>query len=311
MLTPDQWVLDEGEGLVPLAKWQKTVDVMARVFNAPAGFIVQYAPEGYQVVISSDQESNPYDAGVVIPLDTNIFCKKVVEQQKTLYVQDAPTESRWNTNPEVSNDGFRSYLGLPVVWPTGEPFGTICVMDFNSTDYKTDYVDLVGELRDLIEADLEILSQYQVISNLAMTDELTGLYNRRGFYSVAQQCLALAKRSELSLGLLYMDMDGLKGINDHHGHTAGDDALRRLGEAIEAVVRENDIAARLSGDEFVMMVAAETVEQLDRVSARLADQMTAQGLSVSIGSVLINDETQPLEHWIEEADRRMYSDKKT
>lgn len=311
MLTPDQWVLEESDDLLPLAKWQKTVDVMARVFNAPAGFIVQYLSEGYQVVISSDQDSNPYEAGIVIPTDTNIFCKKVVEQQELLYVQDAPTERCWDTNPEVVNDGFRSYLGLPVSWPTGEPFGTICVMDFNSTDYQSDYVELVSELRDLIEADLEILSQYQLISSLAMTDELTGLYNRRGFYVVAQQCLLLSRRSNLSLGLFYLDMDGLKGINDGKGHAAGDCALKSLAEALKLVIRENDIAARLSGDEFVMLMAAKNDQQLERISQRLLQGVESQGLSVSIGSVLIDDVDQPLEYWVEEADRRMYTEKKS
>jgi diguanylate cyclase (GGDEF)-like protein len=311
MIDPEQWVLGKDEGLVPLAKWQKTVDVMARVFGAPAGFIVQYKPEGYQVVISSDQESNPYDAGVIIPPDTNIFCKKVVEQQEVLYVHDAPTERCWDTNPEVANDGFRSYLGLPVSWPTGEPFGTICVMDFKSTDYKQAYVDLVSELRDLIEADLEILSQYQVISNLAMTDELTGLYNRRGFNSVAKQCLALSKRSDLSLGLLYLDMNGLKGINDTQGHAAGDDALKRLAEVLEGIIREDDIAARLAGDEFVVLVVVRNVEQLDQTSLRLSERLDAHDLSVSVGAVFIDDSHKSLDYWLEEADRRMYSDKQS
>ena len=311
MIDPDQWVLGKDEGLVPLAKWQKTVDVMARVFGAPAGFIVQYKPEGYQVVISSDQESNPYDAGVIIPPDTNIFCKKVVEQQEALYVHDAPTERCWDTNPEVANDGFRSYLGLPVSWPTGEPFGTICVMDFKSTDYKQAYVDLVAELRDLIEADLEILSQYQVISNLAMTDELTGLYNRRGFNSVAKQCLALSKRSDHSLGLLYLDMNGLKGINDTQGHAAGDVALKRLAQVLEGVTREDDIAARLAGDEFVVLVVVRNVEQLDQTSLRLSERLDAHDLSVSVGAVFIDDSHKSLEYWLEEADRRMYSDKQS
>ncbi|WP_067865763.1 sensor domain-containing diguanylate cyclase [Neptuniibacter marinus] len=309
MLTPDQWVLDESEGSVPLAKWQKTIDVMARVFNAPAGFIVQYAPEGFQVVISSGQASNPYDAGVTVPQDTNLFCKKVVEQQELLYVPDASTDPYWNTNPEVSDDGFCSYLGLPVKWPTGEPFGTICVMDFNATNYQKDYVDLVSELRDLIEADLKILSQYQMISNLAMTDELTGLYNRRGFYSVAQQYIALAKRSKLSLGLLYMDMDGLKRVNDVYGHLAGDQALRRLGKALEETVRESDVAARLSGDEFVMLVAIRNLEQLTQIAERVVDRITKDDIRVSIGSVLMDDSAQTLEYWIGEADRRMYENK--
>lgn len=310
MISPDHWVLEEKEVLVPLDKWQKTVDVMARVFKAPAGFIVQRGPGGYQVVISSDQDSNPYDPGGVVPEETNIFCRKVVEERHRLYVKDAPKDPLWDTNPEVTEDGFRSYLGFPVLWPDGKPFGTICVMDFDNTDYGESYVDLLGELRDLIEADLEILHQYQVISNLAMTDELTGLYNRRGFLSVASQYLALAKRSGLSLGLLYLDMDGLKLINDRLGHSAGDSALQQLAASMRQVVRENDVPARLSGDEFVMLVAAKDQQQLDTIAHRIAELLGQQQLRASIGSVLLDDPSKSLQYWLEKADRRMYRQKK-
>lgn len=310
MLKPDQWVVEDAEGLAPLEKWQKTVDVMARIFQAPAGFIVQYTPQGYQVVIASDQESNPYPAGVEIAPDTNIFCKKVVQEGKALYVQDAPLDSQWDTNPEVSDDGFRSYLGLPVTWPSGEPFGTICVMDYEVTDYRSEYVDLIGELRDLIEADLEILSQFQEISSLAMTDELTGLYNRRGFLSVAAHYSMLAKRSGFNLGLLYLDMDGLKGINDEFGHKAGDQALVALSASIRSVVRDNDVPARLSGDEFVIMAVAKDQTELDVLSARISGSMRDKNLSVSIGSVMLEG-NQPIEYWLQQADSRMYEDKKS
>ncbi|WP_421869542.1 sensor domain-containing diguanylate cyclase [Motiliproteus sp.] len=309
MISPDHWVLEEKELLVPLDKWQKTVDVMARVFKAPAGFIVQRGPGGYQVVISSDQESNPYGPGGLIPEETNIFCRKVVEERHRLYVKDAPEDPFWDTNPEVTDDGFRSYLGFPLFWPDGKPFGTICVMDFDSTDYGDSYVDLLGELRDLIEADLAILHQYQLISDLAMSDELTGLYNRRGFYSVASQYLALAKRSRLSLGLLYLDMDGLKQINDNQGHSAGDAALQQLAASIRQVVRENDVPARLSGDEFVMLVAAKDQQQLDTIAERISELLGRQQLRASIGSVLLDNPLKPLEFWLEKADRRMYRQK--
>lgn len=311
MLRMDQWVLDETDGLIPLSKWQKTVDVMARVFDAPAGFIVQFTPLGYQVVISSDQESNPYSAGSVIPLDTNIFCRKIIEESTGLYVKDASDDPVWATNPEVRDDGFCSYLGLPLYWPSGDPFGTICVMDFNATDYRHDYVELMEELKGLIESDLEILSQYQLISNMAMTDELTGLYNRRGFNSVSRQYVALAKRSGITLGLLYLDLDGLKEINDVQGHSSGDQALIELADSIGYAVRENDITARLAGDEFVVLAAAENQEQLEMISQRICEDMSSKGLSVSIGGVMLDKRNRPLEHWLELADRKMYEQKRT
>lgn len=311
MLNPEQRVLEDKDGLVPLKKWQKTVDVMARIFNAPAGFIVQYCPDAYQVVISSDQASNPYDVGCMIPPETNIFCKKVVEEQQALYVQDAPVDPCWDTNPEVQEDGFRSYLGLPLCWPDGQPFGTICVMDYQCTDYQSDYIDLIGELRDLIQADLEILSQYQEITSLAMTDELTGLYNRRGFLSVAQRYVALVNRSGLTLGMLYLDMDGLKKINDQAGHAQGDYALRTLAQAMQDSLRENDILARLSGDEFVMLAVISSESELSEIAHRIEQTMAGRGLSVSIGQVLISDPRRTLEYWLDLADERMYQHKRT
>lgn len=302
--------LDTARDLLPIDKWQKTVDVMAKIFNAPAGFVVQRVEDGYEVVISSNQETNPYPAGAVIDKDVNIFCRKVVKEHAPLYVQDATQDRFWDTNPEVSDDGFKSYCGFPVFWPNGEPFGTICVMDFECTDYRQDYLDLVAEFRDLIEADLEILKQYQVISELAMTDELTGLYNRRGFHIVAQQYIALAKRSNLSLGLFYMDMNNLKRVNDEQGHLAGDNALKTLAQAITSVVREDDIAARLSGDEFVLLAAADSQEKLVHIANRIRKRLQADNLSVSIGSVLLDDSNRDIEHWLACADQRMYMDKR-
>lgn len=309
MISPEQWVLEDKEGLVPLQKWQKTVDVMARIFGAPAGFIVQHGPDGYQVVIASQQESNPYGPGGLIPEDTNIFCKKVVEERQPLYVQDAPQDPFWDTNPEVTNDGFRSYLGLPVLWPSGEPFGTICVMDFEVTDYQDDYVDLISELRDLIEADLSLLDQYQLLASMALTDELTELLNRRGFFTVAKQTLALSRRSGLSLGLVYLDMDGLKKINDQYGHAAGDQVLQKLAVCLRETVRENDLVARLAGDEFALLVAAEDKAELDTLRLRLKGALSEIGISASMGGLLVDQPDLPLEHWLELADRSMYQEK--
>ena len=163
----NQWVLEQKHQLIPLDKWQKTINVMSNLFQAPAGFIVQHTNQGYQVVIASQQNSNPYGAGGVIPLDCNIFCRKIVQTRAKLYVKNAKADPYWDDNPEVADDGFMSYYGLPVNWPDHTPFGTICVMDFKETDYQQDYLELMEELRNLIEDDLRLFEQYQTTAQLA------------------------------------------------------------------------------------------------------------------------------------------------
>ncbi|MDJ1182968.1 ATP-binding protein [Roseofilum casamattae] len=164
----DRWLFDDEQYAIPLTKWQKTIDVMAKIFQAPAGFIVQHTNQGYQVVIASQQDSNPYPAaGGVIPLNCNIFCRKIVQTGQKLYVKNAKADPYWDDNPEVAQDGFMSYYGLPVNWPDNTPFGTICVMDFKETDYQQDYLDLMEELRNLIEYDLQLSEQYHTTVQLA------------------------------------------------------------------------------------------------------------------------------------------------
>lgn len=310
MLCSDQWVLEDEQGLLPTKKWQKTVNVMARIFKAPAGFIVQHSAEGYQVVIASKQDSNPYPAASLIPADTNIFCRKIVETGQELYVRNAASDPFWDDNPEVANDGFLSYYGLPLFWPDGTPFGTICVMDFETTEYHHDYLELMSELRDLLESDLILLDQYQTIRELAVSDELTQLYNRRGFFNTAKPRLALAKRNQGKLGLLYLDADNLKMLNDNKGHKKGDLHLQQLADVICENIREDDIAARIGGDEFVVLSSSDTQLELNILEQRLSKDLDKQGISVSIGSVLIDDPNKDLHSWLSLADERMYEQKK-
>lgn len=282
---------------------------MAKIFKAPAGFIVQHSPAGYQVVIASEQDSNPYPAATLIPPEANIFCRKIVETRQELYVHNAASDPFWDDNPEVVNDGFLSYYGLPVFWPDGSPFGTLCVMDFKITDYQQEYLDLMKELRDLVEADLILFDQYQAIANLAISDELTQLHNRRGFFSTAQQRLALAKRNQQNLGLLYLDMDNLKQLNDHKGHRKGDQCLQQIADIIRKTIRADDIAARIGGDEFVVVSSSNNQLELDKLEQRLINSLVKQSISVSVGNVLIDEPNKDLHEWLSLADKRMYANK--
>lgn len=112
--------------------------------------------------------------------------------------------------------------------------------------------------RELADARAMIAEQQERISyleSLTMTDELTGLLNRRGFYSHFRRELASARRHGTAGGVLVMiDLDGFKAINDTHGHLAGDSYLRQVARMISGAVREEDVVARLGGDEFAVLL---------------------------------------------------------
>jgi diguanylate cyclase (GGDEF)-like protein len=161
-------------------------------------------------------------------------------------------------------------------------------------------------------------SRHQAL-NLSFVDELTGLYNRRGFLSLARQQLDAATLVRRPMLLIFVDVDGLKPINDRFGHAAGDRALVEMGTVLKSTFRERDIPARLGGDEFVVLVTDASVvgsaDLLDRLEHRvqaLNDRPEREyALAFSTGVARFdpgNPET--LESLLSEADGQMYLEKR-
>ena len=157
------------------------------------------------------------------------------------------------------------------------------------------------------------------LRNMSLTDPLTGVYNRRGAITLADQQLKVAQRLGRNMLLIYADLNHLKVINDTYGHTAGDVALVEIAEALQETFRESDIIARIGGDEFVVlaMETADSSEEairrrvLDALAARNAISMRPYDLSVSIGIARFDAErARGFEDLMGEADRRMYEDKR-
>ena len=307
----NKFLLDNPNDLISLDKWQKTVNLLAKLFDAPAGFLVQHTSTGFQVTIASEQDTNPYPAGVVIQPDVNIFCRKIVETGKELYVSNAIIDPSWDTNPEVHNDGFSSYLGVPVFWPDGKAFGTFCVMDYKETHYKETYLELIRHLKDILEADLSMLGMYEQAQKLALTDALCGINNRRGFSILAEQRIRFAKRTNSQLGLLYLDIDKFKSINDLYGHNSGDQVLKHLALVLNTCVRQSDVIGRMGGDEFVALVLIDGEQDMERIKQRITagfakadNKEMREKITVSIGEVII-DNVADILSLIDKADKDM------
>ena len=156
------------------------------------------------------------------------------------------------------------------------------------------------------------------LRHLALTDELTYLYNRRGFFAAAVQQLKLAARKNQSLLLLYCDVDNLKKINDSYGHQEGDLALIRTADALEKTFRDSDTLARLGGDEFVVL-ASEASSQTQEVLLRRLEKNLKKSnanefryeLSLSVGVARFDPKRAiSLGELMAQADEAMYEQKR-
>lgn len=156
------------------------------------------------------------------------------------------------------------------------------------------------------------------LRELSLRDELTGLYNRRGFFTLAEHELKIARRTRRGLYLLFVDLDGLKKINDTYGHETGNRLLIDTARILSRTFRESDIIARLGGDEFVVFAREASGENSQALLNRLYRNVEIHnkssdipaGLSLSAGIALWTDGAgASIDELLEKADRRMYREK--
>ncbi|HEY4343710.1 MAG TPA: GGDEF domain-containing protein [Parvibaculum sp.] len=164
---------------------------------------------------------------------------------------------------------------------------------------------------------MELNARVARLENMTVTDELTGLLNRRGFTSILRRNLLSAARYDEAGILAYLDLDGFKKINDRHGHPIGDDILRAVGRHLRQNIRATDYATRLGGDEFAILFvraqqapARERARQLVRGLNKLVIAAPTGTIAIhaSLGLAYYNGATDA-DELLDRADRAMYADK--
>jgi two-component system cell cycle response regulator len=179
--------------------------------------------------------------------------------------------------------------------------------------------NLAERVRQLEAAIVERQAVEEKLRNLTLTDDLTGLYNARGFYTLARHLGKIARRSAEDSLLIYADMDGLKQINDRYGHSHGSAAISKMAEILRQTFRQSDIIGRLGGDEFAVLAPNVPVARFAEITTRLLTNIQTYNeqnehpysLGLSVGAVGIPfDAEATIEEFIAEADAAMYEDKR-
>lgn len=243
-----------------------------------------------------------------------------VEQGKPLRCDDSETD------PRVDRQACRAVgLRSMVVVPLKHLDTTVGVLKVISGDAAAfDEMDLetLGLMSDLVAAAMYHAARHATdeLFHRATHDALTGLANRALFFDRLRQGLVQAERDALPLGILNLDMDGLKPINDRLGHRAGDAAIREVAARIKDASRQADTVARLGGDEFgVIMPGVADRDAAARHGQRLAEHIGKPfeferqplQLSASVGFAIFPDDGREPDVLIERADQSMYQVKRT
>lgn len=241
------------------------------------------------------------------------FCGHAILGDDYLVVPDATKDARFADNPLVTGEPhIRFYAGIPLKCMDGTKLGTFCVID--TKPRKISKEDLLS-LKDLTEiAEREIIAV-----QLATMDDLTGIANRRGFSVLAQNSLNLCVRNHIPASLVFFDINNFKKINDTFGHLEGDHALVRFADLMRHTFRESDVIARLSGDEFVVLMTNSTVQGAEELIERfrtlldISNRKSTRGYNITFSSGVVSVDAEnaaSLEQLLDEADSLMYKKKK-
>ena len=236
------------------------------------------------------------------------FSAEAIWHDDITVVQDASLDPRF---AQIARDtGIKFYAGYPIRSHRGYTIGSLTIADTTPRKFSNDDKLCLKDLGELIEEEVTV----QSIANI---DDLTNLFNRRGFIGVGEHVIAICKRMRRPATMMFFDLDGFKAVNDNFGHAEGDKVLKNIGTLMQSVFRNSDVVARMGGDEFCVLLTGTDTDHVERPLSNLTEsiemqnQHTPYDIGYSVGVVEFDKRHQSLSRLMEEADHLMYEQKKT
>jgi diguanylate cyclase (GGDEF)-like protein len=219
-----------------------------------------------------------------------------------LCVQDSRRDEILAATTGTSGLGIRAYLGSPFS-ADGTPIGALCVIDRQPRAWSEDERQIIADLAMAVSTDIELRLQAVTQKEMAVTDPLTGLGNRRALAAALSEMRD--DRGRAFVGMF--DLDGFKAYNDTFGHPAGDDLLVRIADRLRRVCQTGDSVFRMGGDEFCMISGNR--DNVRAAQKAIEDRGPGFSISASLGVANIPDDASDVTAAIGIADRRMYTSK--
>jgi len=245
------------------------------------------------------------------------LCNLVVQHRRPLITESIRREDI--LLPLPLDFDVRSYLGVPIVFQD-HVTGLLALYSRGTNHFAAGDVRVAELFANQAAIALQNARLFRQMSELAVTDNLTGLANRRGFFELAEKEAVRAHRYKRSVCMVMFDIDDFKKVNDTHGHLIGDQVLRVLASTVRRAIRATDTVCRFGGDEFLILMPEAGLEQAMATAERLRQKISTEmvvvtaggqfSLTISLGVVSLDGgDGETVERLIERADAAMYKAK--
>lgn len=294
-------VLDTGRE----ARFDDLTELAASICATPVALVslVDVNRLFFKAAYGFDAREVPYPDG---------FCAHAIQQQGLFEIRDTHEDPRFARHPLVVDaPAVRFYAGMPLFTQEGFGLGTLCVIDFQPRKLDAQQREMLRLLAKQVMAQLDLGLQ-------TMRDPLTGLYNRRALEESLHREVARARRRSDPISVIAIDADHFKRINDTYGHDGGDGVLRALARLLLDSVREEDVACRLGGEEFVVILpgmgkdgALERAETVRHAIQRMRIRVGAQTIQMtaSVGVAVFPEHGETEADLLRAADAALYGAK--
>ncbi|OTG82015.1 GGDEF domain-containing protein [Acinetobacter sp. ANC 5054] len=289
----------------------------AQLITNAKGAVVELAEDGDMVYRAvSNGASHLLGLRLYIQNSLSGMC---IEQKQTLYCNDSENDPRVDREA-CRRVGLRSMAVVPLIH-CDEGVGVLKIYSEQVDAFKEEDLHILSLMSELIAAAMYHATRYGAteLYKLATQDSLTGLANRALFVDFLRQGIEKARNNKKVLGILMIDMDGLKPINDQFGHRIGDAALKEIAQRILSETRQDDLVARLGGDEFAVILSnIANQERAKSAMNRIAEscglpfafEQISLKIGASVGLALFPEDAQSIDQLLELADLKMYANKR-
>lgn len=286
---------------------RRAIGVTEDVFNFDFS-IIRLRESGFVAVRENSPEDSDGIENVSLPGDG--FSEKVFREGKSVRINDLTN----HPNCEETCEDFHSYLGVPI----GQ-LGTVQLISSSKNSFSEEDLDVLKILANNLEERIKRTKLEEELTDQAVRDQLTGLFNRHYLGQVINKEIERAQRYGHRLAFLMIDINNFKDINDYYSHNTGDEVLVEVGNLLQENVREADTVIRYGGDEFLILLP-ETGKGVSEVIPRLKESIRRWSerteiielpLSLAIGSSYFTpEEDMDAQQAIARADEDMFEDKK-
>ena len=306
--------LSSNENLSKL--YATVINYAADLTQTSAGSLAMFDEErGEMILVASKGFSKKFSQIRRWKIRRGGLTTRILNQKDPFLIEDLKKYPKFD-NPLFRTEKIQSLAAISL-WNEGKIMGILYVDDFKPRVFSEKEISILSLISTIAATTIAKAKILETTRLLAITDELTGLFNHRHFLQQLGAELSRTKRYERALTLVMLDIDHFKKYNDTHGHLKGNDVLRSLGDIIKRNCRETDIPARYGGEEFTIIMP-ETGRQKGKILAerlrkaiedypfKEARKQPTGGITVSVGVASFPENADSVHDLIEESDRALY-----